>query len=360
MKILFLPNWKVEKCIAAPSHKQPPDYYVEGEPYWFFKFFSEQVNVDIIDISSLSFIEKFEKNKLRFYVIQTLKAFPKLKNYDLIISHGMQSGIILSLLRRIFDKNIPPHVVFEIGSFNSASELGIAMKFMQFASKSLDGIIYHTNMQIEYYKKFYPWLVNKSKFIPFGTDKVLFDNSNIENTIDRETYILCVGYSKRDWKTLFKAYERLNSNIKLRLVGKNDIRVKNDNIEIIPFIPINELIGQIHNALFCILPLEYYNYSFGQMTLLQQMALGKAVITARVPSMIDYVEDEYDILLYKPNDIEDLKDKMEMLIMNKQLRRKLGEHAIESVKFKFNENNMAESVEKFIMRIINEKKESSK
>ena len=234
------------------------------------------------------------------------------------------------------------------------------MKFMQFASKSLDGIIYHTNMQREYYKKFYPWLVNKSKFIPFGTDKVLFNNSNIKNTIDRETYILCVGYSKRDWGTLFKAYERLNSNIKLRLVGKSYIRVKDDNIEIIPFIPVNELIAQIHNALFCILPLEYYNYSFGQMTLLQQMALGKAVITARVPSMIDYVEDEYDVLLYNPNDIEDLKDKMERLIMNKQLRRKLGEHAIESVKYKFNENNMAKSAEKFITGIMNEKNKSRK
>lgn len=59
-------------------------------------------------------IENFEKNKLRFYVVQTLRAIPKLKNYDLIVSHGMQSGIVLSLFRR-FVKTKEKHIVFDSG-----------------------------------------------------------------------------------------------------------------------------------------------------------------------------------------------------------------------------------------------------
>lgn len=35
MKILMLVNWKVLSCKETPNDKQPPDYRVEGEPYWF-------------------------------------------------------------------------------------------------------------------------------------------------------------------------------------------------------------------------------------------------------------------------------------------------------------------------------------
>ena len=34
-----------------------------------------------------------------------------------------------------------------------------------------------------------------------------------------------------------------------------------------------------------------FNYSYGQMTLMQQMALGKCVVAAKVPSLVDYVEN---------------------------------------------------------------------
>ena len=86
MKILMLVNWKIEYADKIPLDKQPPDYYVEGESYWFFRYFKEKHDVDVVDISSLPAIENFEKNVLRFYVLQTLKVLPKIKSYDLIIS----------------------------------------------------------------------------------------------------------------------------------------------------------------------------------------------------------------------------------------------------------------------------------
>ena len=135
MKILMLVNWKIsydEK--EATKSKQPPDYYISGEPYWFFRYFKEIPQVDVLDISSFSWLENFEREKLRFYVWQTLRAIPKIGKYDLIISHGMQSAVVLSLLRRLF-KTKAKHMVFEIGSFNSAATTGGALRLMQFASK---------------------------------------------------------------------------------------------------------------------------------------------------------------------------------------------------------------------------------
>ncbi len=40
---------------------------------------------------------------------------------------------------------------------------------------------------------------------------------------------------------------------------------------------------------FSVIPLDDFNYSFGQLTLLQQMVLGIPVIAADVPALRDYI-----------------------------------------------------------------------
>ena len=97
MKILMLVNWKIEYCEEKPADKQPPDYKVEGKDYWFYRYFKNKPEVDVIDIRSFPWLESFERNKLHFYIWQAIRAIPKLNQYDLIVSHGMPSAILISL-----------------------------------------------------------------------------------------------------------------------------------------------------------------------------------------------------------------------------------------------------------------------
>jgi len=360
-KILMLVNWKIEYAAERPEGKQSPDYYVKGGNYWFFKWFQDPVQVDVIDIRSFSWLENFERNRLRFYVWQTLRAIPRLHNYDLVISHGAQSGILLCLWRRLF-RGKEKHILFDIGSFNSAAESGMALKLMQWASGSLDGMIYHTSKQIEYYKKYFPWLVTKSKFIRFGTDNLYFSRTSEDR--EKQKYILCVGYQKRDWKTLIRAYgmmaERLEAGEEsipeLRLIGRcmeiEDILPPSARIIMKPYIPLEELIDHIQNSLFDVVPLEDFNYSFGQMTLLQQMALGKAVIAARVPSMTDYVEEDRTALCYTAGDAEELCRKMIWLFENGDAREQIEKNAAAYVKEQYNEKKMALQIEEYLKQIL--------
>lgn len=365
MRILMLVNWKVSRCDTKPEDKQPPDYIIKEYPYWFFRYFKETVDVDVVDISTFPWLEHFEKEKLRFYIIQTLKVLPCLNRYDVILSHGMQSGIVLSLIRRFFPIKAR-HIVFDIGSFNSAAESGMALKLMQFASKSIDGIIYHTSKQKEYYDEFFPWIITKSRFIRFGTDAEFFgmDKSEVEADIE-VPYILCVGSAKRDWQTLCQAFELLqeqgednvlikgeNKKVRLKLIGNSQLHLQNESVEILSFIPVTQLIREIREALFCVLPLEYFRYSFGQMTLLQQMALGKAVVAAEVPSMLDYVTDGVDAFLYKPGNIHDLYHKMSMLLRDSEIREEMGNKAADSIQKNWNEQFMAEEIEKYINEVM--------
>lgn len=374
LKVLMLVNWKVEMTDHVPEGKQPPDYKVEGEPYWFFRYFKESVQVDVIDISSFPWLEKLESKKLKFYIWQTFRAIPKLKNYDMVLSHGAQSGVMLCLWRRLFKGKIK-HVLFDIGSFNSAAESGGALKLMQFSSKSLDGMIYHTSEQKKYYEKCFPWLTGKSKFVPFGTDSLFFkpDSSKEDKGMKESETILCVGYQKRDWDTLIAAYKQFAEVLlqkeqcdadkkcfpKLVFIGRDSYGSlqqielpKGAEIETTPYVPLNELIQRIRKAEFCVLPLENFNYSFGQMTLLQQMALGKAVITAKVPSMTDYVEEGKNALLYEAGNAEQLCERMLKLHQDEDLRECLGERAAAYVKNEHNEEKMALLIEDFLKKVM--------
>ncbi len=140
----------------------------------------------------------------------------------------------------------------------------------------------------------------------------------------------------------------------------------------IPKVPVEELRCWIKDALFCVLPLEYMNYSFGQMTLLQQMAMGKAVITADVPSIEAYKMCYYDsdnrradnmksmddntnnMLIYESGNVLDLKDKIEYLMSDPKLIDAIGSNANDSVKNHFNEQIMAKSIWKYIKEVMNE------
>lgn len=351
MKILMLVNWKIKYCTARPADKQPPDYYVYGKDYWFYRYFREKPEVDVIDVSSFPWLEHFEKEKLRFYIWQAVKAIPKLGQYDLIVSHGMQSGVVLSLLRRLF-KTKAKHIVFDIGSFNSAAESGFALKLMQFASQSLDGLIYHTSSQLEYYQKFFPWLISKSRFIRFGTDLEFFDPASLTDSEDKDKYILCVGYAKRDWDTLVKAYQQLNTDVALRLVGHVNDGYRNiPGVEQIPFIPIRELISQIYNASFCVLPLESFNYSYGQMTLMQQMALRKCVIAAKVPSLMDYIKDGETAVMYEPRNIVQLAEKMCALLQDGEKKTVIANKGKQFLSQECCEPIMAAEIEDFFCRL---------
>lgn len=345
MKILMLVNWKIKYCGETPRDRQPPDYYVQGQPYWFYRHFTDNCEVDVVDVSSKPWLERLEKEKLRFYIWQTLKVIPKLKKYDLVVSHGAQSGIALSLWRRFF-KGAVKHIVFDIGSFNSAAESGAALKLMQFASKSMDGIIYHTSSQGDYYDKFFPWLVAKSRFVRFGTDLSFFSPAHLKKADDENQYVICVGYSKRDWDTLVKAYQKTETKIRLRLVGRVEDRFKDvRGVEQSPSIPIKSLMNQIYNALFCILPLESFNYSYGQMTLQQQMALGKCVVAARVPSLVDYVADGMTAVFYEPQNVDDLAQKMQCLFDDAEMRDCIGRQARTYLEKECNERIMAEQIQ---------------
>jgi glycosyltransferase involved in cell wall biosynthesis len=354
MKILFLPNWTVHHADADIESLQEPDKYIKGKKYWFFKYFPEDTQVDIIDIRKKNLIHRIEK-KIKVYVWQAILAFRADNRYDIVISHGAQSGLVYSLLRTITKRKSPKHVIFDIGGMNGARENKIENNMIAFALKSNPYIICHSKIIIENIKKTYKSLLPQTSFIPFGVNP---DEFKRDDTIETEDYVFSFGAGKRDYDTLLGAWQSANKeNNKLKIAGINTHRLQkgDDSVVLLGYVSVNELKLLIQKSKFVVIPLPVFNYSYGQMSFLQSMCLGKTVVVTQTPSSVDYLENENGAFFVKPYNVNDLKDKMELLLSNMDLLAENNKKARTYITANFTEKRMGENIYEYINTSMNQK-----
>ena len=347
MKILFLPNWSVVNSDTDIADLQAPNKYIKGKPYWFFKYFLGDTQVDIIDIQAKNRLHRIEKT-LRFYIWQAILAFKRARRYDVVISHGAPSGLLYSLLSRIRREKRPLHIIIDVGSMNMGRNNRIETSLIKFALKSHPAIIYHSSIQQSYYETVYKGFIKQSRFIPFGVSIEEFYPLNLL-TAD---YVLSFGCGNRDYQTLLSAWQEIDTPIRLYIIGETSIE-SCDNVVSLPKYPISVLKQYIAKSLFVVIPLPVFNYSYGQMSFLQSMAMGKPVIVTKTPSSIDYLQNAQGAFLVNPYDEADMKNKIEYLLAHKDLLDDLGAKAREDIEnLHFDEQTMAEKIQEFI-KILN-------
>lgn len=355
MKILMLVNWSVNKKNFNKSELQSSNFF-DGKEYWFFKnILSQNDKIDVIGLETCPKISKFEYRFFKVYIFQTIKNLFKFNSYDVVISHGANSGIILALIRRFF-KTRYKHVLFDIGSFRSAEKgNGFVNKLIKFASKSIDYVFYHSSSQLNYYSEEFPWLVNKSKFLRFGVDLNYFKIGKKTKPIYSG---ICIGSSMRDWETFFKAIDKMNVHLPFLVLGKEKSDFTNlnvpNNVVFIRSVSSEKMKELIQKSIIGILPLKNYNYSYGQMTFLDQGALKLPLVAAYTNSLKDYGENGKTCLFYEPENYIDLRNKIIELLNNNQKRESLSENNYEFIRKYCDENKLGEEVYKELALILYE------
>lgn len=347
-----MPNWNVKHLQMDDESIQAPDKYVDGSPYWFFKYFPKDTKVDVLDIGKASLLRKIEK-KIKFYIAQPIKAFKIRNNYDLVISHGAQSGLVYELLSSFVEKK-PKHLMFDIGGLNGARINHYETPLIRFALRCSPAIIVHSSRQLQLYKEAYPNLVEKAKFIPFGADFLYF-NHGLE--IHFEKRIVAFGYMKRDFLTLCKAFDEIDDTVyELHIVGDCSLAdefMHNERILFHNKMLVGDLINFITESAFVVIPLPEYRYSYGQMSFLQSMALCKPMIVTDTTSSHDYIVNVSGVLSPKPYDVEDMKRYLiEMMSKSNGELMRMGVMNAEYVRNDFNEKLMGERVYEFVKEIM--------
>ena len=344
MKVLVLPNFKVERLESDRTGVRDANKHVSGMGYWFFRNW-RSCEVDVLDISSNRAIEAVE-TRLRLFGVQGLRASVRDGDYDLVVSHSYNSGFVYSLLRSICSKLTPPHLVIDVGCLNGGRSATWQLGVLRFSLRSVAGLVYHAKAQEEFYKKHFPDL--NRRFIPFGINVDDFRPLKRAPTL---SYAISIGYAKRDLDTLFKAWRTVA--LPLLVVGPALGRLPlAKNITVIPFIGIDRLREYIHDARIVVLPIEKEPYSVGQTTLLQCMAMGKPVIVSNVAGVRDYVRNGTDCLSVPYGDPSSLTSAVESLSEDEGLRDRIGKEAISSVRTKYSEALMAERMSGFAEQLI--------
>ena len=89
---------------------------------------------------------------------------------------------------------------------------------------------------------------------------------------------------------------------------------------------------------FC---LPSYREGFGSV-IIEAAACGTPSIGSNIYGLSDAIEDNRTGLLYEVGNINDLFEKMQILITDKELLEKLSKNALDRVKNKFDENFLSD------------------
>ena len=165
--------------------------------------------------------------------------------------------------------------------------------------------------------------------------------------IQRENFILSVGNDmNRDYKSLVSA---LPEDLPLKIVTNMKIDTQNKNVEILNGIPDSELRNLYQICLFTVIPSEKIEYeSSGLSCILQAMACRSPVIASYAPTHNELFSDGENIVFYKPEDTDDLYEKIIKLQNNNEIRQKLSYAGQKITKGIYNTRNMACQLEKII------------
>jgi len=183
--------------------------------------------------------------------------------------------------------------------------------------------------------------VNIQKFQPLITNRDLRDGNNSRmilfvGGLDRQHYFKGVDNLLTAFSLLSDKYPQT----KLMIVGQGDLEEHyhetardlkiNDRVIFKHNVDNQELVSCYQQADVLVLPSINQSEAFG-IVLLEAMACGKPVIASNLPGVRGVFKNGEQGLLIKPNDIDDLKEKLSRIISNDKLAQRLGQSARELV-----------------------------
>ncbi len=282
----------------------------------------------------------------------------KLKSFDIIYFHYPFFGtaIIIWLFKilnprkkLIIHYHMDVHhknILFKILSWpEEIIKKSLFKKSEIIVSASLD---YIKNSNI---KNIYNKYQDKFKEIPFSVNTNTFKpgEKSVENII-----LFVGGLDKAHYfkgvDILIKAVSRIKEmDWKLKIVGEGelknglkdlakDLKIE-DRVIFSGKIDKDKLIKSYQEAKVLILPSINNNEAFG-IVLIEAMACETPVIASNLPGVRTVFENEKSGLVVEPKDIEDLKNKIKLILNNPKKQKSMSKEAHKLVLKKYSENNI--------------------
>ncbi len=245
------------------------------------------------------------------------------KNYSAIYSNGENVSIPLAFLF-LFCRIRPYHAL--IGHHPSTPKKRLFLKFLE---NKMDAIFTYSSVQQKYCITALGFPDGKVHLIPFHADHRFYRPIN-GATCNR---ICSAGLEWRDYPTLIEAVKDMNVEVCLAAASpwskhRNETkgRILPNNVTARRY-DYNELRDLYASSLFVVVPLYENDFQAGITTILEAMAMGKAVIATKTTGQVDVIRDGENGITVPPGDPIALRSAIQRLINQPDLAKKMGVNA---------------------------------
>ena len=356
---------KTLTLVSAASTRPPREDLVRMEladEYPRATLFGDVLNSDILDLNYLTRLSKSRQKIYRYtpvMISQILEAFTVRKEYDAIISWSEKLGLIFALLLKLTHQRIP-HI--GIWSWISKPKKITLLKITQ---NYIDKILLMSSNQ-------YNFTINN---IGIPKSKVVLLKWPIDQRfwrpLNRKQDMICtVGREMRDFKTFIDAMSE--SGIKCHIAasevaGKNDPWLKDlkgktsigENITIgkKSYAELRELYAR---SRFIVVPLYPTDTDNGTTTILEAMAMGKAVICSQVEGQKDVIIDGKTGIFVPPQNTAALREAIQHLWENPEIAESMGQEGRKYIEQYHTVDNWVNSVKDIVQCVVESKSFRSK
>lgn len=361
MKICYLADIN-----SAHTHKWLN--YFEGKGYDIHvislgKGEYEGVTVHSLDIQDNIMKKSSEKGKLQYLKrVKRVKQLIKEIKPDILHAHYASSYGLLGALT-----NYHPYIISVWGSdvYDFPVKSFIHKSIIKYNLNKADYILSTSKVMKKETQKYTkkdimvtPFGVDINKFVPkdikkdeiiIGTIKTLEEKYGIEYLIKA-----------------FKVIKDRNSeiNIKLRIGGKGsqegylkeltkELKIS-DDVTFLGFVDKNNVVKEFQNFDIAVFPSTLDSESFG-VAAVEAEACGTPVVVSDVGGLMESTNPGVTSLVAKKNSVEDLADKIEKLVIDDELRLKMGKEARKFVEDNYSLEENFNDVNKLYEKIMKNK-----
>ncbi len=290
-------------------------------------------------------LERYSKIDLR----EAMAAAQRFNHHNAIISTSEKLAIPLAMMAPFVHLDIP-HILIAHKLSSKSKKLFFKMRPID---KSFDHIICVCQSQIDYAVNELRMPRSKVSFVYHNIDHVYYHPVQEET----EDFILTVGREQRDYKNLLQAIA--GTGINLAIVPSSawspkDAKINNvENLRIFSRLKYHELRALYARAKLVILPLFDVDYAAGATSLLEAMAMGKAVITTKSRGISDYVIQHETGVIVPPENPMALREAILSLWNEPKNRKRLGANARLAVEEDMNIDIYTERVANIVEKQLN-------
>ena len=217
------------------------------------------------------------------------------------------------------------------------------------SSKHIEKLVVHSTYELDVYAEWLGLPKSQFEFIPYTTDAEAIA-AWVDDEPD-EPFVAALGSAHRDFPTFFKAVEELNLPT---VVAAGRPALQGINVPPNVQTPFDITRADCHviaqHGRVNVIPLAPKESiaAAGYVTIVEGMYMGRPLIVTDCYSVRDYIIDGETGLLVKPNSVDDLRDAIERLWHDEDLRNELGRNAQEYAREHFSEKAASQALHRLM------------